>query len=343
MPRPISNPPNPWESTALEWLEEPPPAKLQVYEEDARSIVASNDSPDISFKRSVNPYRGCQHACAYCYARPTHQLLGFGAGTDFDTRIVVKRNAPELLRAELARARWRGKETLVFSGVTDCYQPLEACYRLTRGCLEVALEFRQPVAIITKGTLVRRDIDLLARLNARAGATVYVSIPFADAALARKLEPATSAPATRFATLAALSAAGVPCGVSLSPLIPGLNESDVPSILAQAATAGATHAFMTLLRLPAEVEPVFLERLRAELPDRAKRVVHAIEEARGGKHNESAFGKRMTGIGARFEAAEQLFRLHARKHSFDLDADARRGPPEDGDERSPVQGELFGG
>jgi DNA repair photolyase len=341
--RPVSNPPNPWESTHVEYLEDPPPARHQVYEEEARSIVASNDSPDIAFERSVNPYRGCQHACAYCYARPTHQLLGFGAGTDFDTRIVVKKNAPELLRAELARARWRGQETLVFSGVTDCYQPLEACYGLTRACLAVALEFRQPVAVITKGTLVRRDLDLLARLARHGLVTVHVSIPFADPVLARKLEAATAAPATRFATLAALSAAGVPCGVSLSPLIPGLNEQEIPTILEQAAAAGATQAFMNLLRLPAEVAPVFLERLEAELPDRARRVVHAIEEARGGKLNESAFGRRMTGHGPRFQAAQDLFNVHARRHGLLHGPDAGRPWDEDGPEPSPRQGELFAG
>jgi len=340
MPRLVSNPPNPWLSTSVEYLEEPPPARLQVYEEEARSIVAQNDSPDISFTYSVNPYRGCQHACAYCYARPTHQLLGFGAGTDFDTRIVVKKNAPELLRAELARARWRGRETLVFSGVTDCYQPLEACYGLTRACLEVALEFRQPVAIITKGSLVRRDLDLLARLAARAGATVFVSIPFLDPALGRRLEPGTAAPATRFATLAALSAAGVPCGVSLAPLIPGLNEHEIPAILAQAAEAGASLAFMTLLRLPAEVEPVFVERLEAELPGRARAVLHAIEEARGGKRNESAFGKRMTGLGPRFTAAEDLFRLHARRLGLSGDRSERLAARA-AESAAPRQGELF--
>jgi DNA repair photolyase len=313
MHRPISNPPNPWESRHVEWLGEPPRARLVVYEERARSIVAENASPDVPFSKSLNPYRGCQHACAYCYARPSHQLLGLGAGTDFDTRIVVKTNAAELLRSELARARWRGRETLVFSGVTDCYQPLEASYGLTRACLEVALEFRQPVAVITKGALVRRDLDLLARLARGPGARVFVSIAFADAAMCRRMEPGTAAPATRFETLAALSAAGVPCGVSLAPLIPGLNEDAIPAILAGARAAGASEAFLTLLRLPAEVEPVFVERLQAAFPERAARVLSALEEARGGKRNESAFFRRMQGQGPRYRAARELFLLQARR------------------------------
>jgi DNA repair photolyase len=339
MPRPISNPPNPWASTEVAWLEEPPPARLEVFEERARSIIARNQSPDIPFRHSVNPYRGCQHGCAYCYARPGHQHLGFGAGTDFETRIVVKTNAPELLRAELARAGWRGRERLVLSGVTDCYQPLEACYRLTRGLLEVCLEFRQPVTLITKSALVRRDLDVLAKLQARAGAAVYVSIPFADAERCRRIEPATASPATRFATLRALAGAGIPCGVSVSPLIPSLNDADVPAVLTQAAEAGATSAFLTLVRLPAEVEPVFLERLREAFPDRADRVLHAIEEARGGKRNESAFGRRMTGRGARWEATAELFRIHARRLDLTIGAGVEPVGREGG--RGPVQGELF--
>ena len=179
MPRPVSNPPNPWQSVHAEWLGEPPEAALEIYEEEARSIVAENESPDVGFRFSVNPYRGCFHACAYCYARPTHQYLGWGAGTDFDRKIVVKVNAPELLRRELTRKSWKG-DTIVFSGVTDCYQPAEAVYGLTRRCLEVCREFRNPVGIVTKGALVRRDVDVLSALAREAEVVVYVSIPFAD-------------------------------------------------------------------------------------------------------------------------------------------------------------------
>src|SRR4051812_35386883 len=191
MVRPVANPPNPWSSTHVEWLEEPPPAALSIFEEEARSVLSENDSPDIGFRYSVNPYRGCLHACAYCYARPSHQYLGFGAGTDFDRKIVVKKNAPEVLRRELMRPSWTG-ERIMFSGNTDCYQPLEASYGLTRGCLEVCLDFQNPVSLITKSVLVRRDLDLLVELARRASVSFHMSICFADDEAARKMEPYAS-------------------------------------------------------------------------------------------------------------------------------------------------------
>ena len=279
MPRRVSNPPNPWSTTEVEWIGEPPPVEIQVFEEEAKSIVASNDSPDVPFRWSVNPYRGCQHACAYCYARNTHQYLGFGAGTDFDSKIVVKRNAPQLLRERLARRGWKG-EWIAFSGVTDCYQPLEASYRLTRACLEVCLEFRNPVGVITKSALARRDLDLFEALGRRGGSSVFLSIPFADEATARAIEPWASSPERRFETLGHLSDAGVETGVAIAPVIPGLNESDVPEILTRAREAGATRAFFTLLHLPAEVRPVFEERIRQAFPGRADKVLHGLEEMR---------------------------------------------------------------
>ncbi len=311
-PRRVSNPPNPWSSTEVEWLGEPPPVELEVFEEDARSILSENDSPDVPFRWSLNPYRGCQHACAYCYARPTHQWLGYGAGTDFDAKIVVKRNAPELLRRAFAKRSWRG-EGVAFSGVTDCYQPLEAAYGLTRACLEVALEFRNPVGIVTKGALVRRDLDLLARLERAVGADVHVSIPFADEALARAIEPWAPSPATRLATVRAVADAGVPVGVALAPLIPGLNDSEVPAVLEAARDAGARSAFLVLLRLPAEVEPVFVERLTAAFPGRVDKVLRAVEELRGGRRNVSEFGRRMAGSGPRWDAVQRLFEVTCRR------------------------------
>ena len=311
-PRRVSNPPNPWMTTEVEWLGEPPPVRVQVFEEDARSILSRNESPDVPFRWSLNPYRGCQHACAYCYARPTHQWLGLGAGTDFDAKIVIKRNAPELLRHALTRRGWRG-ESIAFSGVTDCYQPLEASYRITRDCLRVALEFRNPVGIVTKGALVRRDVDLLVRLQRVAGVEVYVSIPFADEHLARAVEPRAPAPATRLATVRALADAGLSVGVALAPLIPGLNDCDVPSVLSAARAAGARSAFLVLLRLPAEVEPVFVERLTAACPGRVDKVLHALEELRGGRRNVSAFGGRMLGRGPRWDAIQGLFELSCRR------------------------------
>jgi DNA repair photolyase len=312
--RKVDNPPNPWHTRQCELLEPPPPVELHVYEEAAKSILSHNDSPDLSFSWSVNPYRGCHHACAYCYARPTHQYLDWGAGTDFETRIVVKVNAPELLRAELRRreAELRG-EWLAFSGVTDCYQPLEACYELTRRCLVVCRDLRQRVTLITKGALVERDAQLLAEVHAAAGAHVMVSLAFADAGDARALEPHVAAPERRLRTIAALRAAGVPVGVLLAPLIPGLNDHQIPEILRLARAAGAERASMICLRLPAEVHDVFTARLRQALPLRAEKVLHALEEVRGGRLQEARFGARMQGNGPRWAAIEALFRVSCQR------------------------------
>ena len=247
-----------------------------------------------------------------CYARPTHQYLGWGAGTDFDRKIVVKTNAPELLRSELMRKSWKG-ETIVFSGVTDCYQPLEAVYGITRRCLEVCAEFRNPVGIVTKGALVRRDVDVLSRLAHEAEAVVYVSVPFADDAMGRAMEPNASLPSQRIETIATLSEAGIRTGVSVAPVIPGLNDSDMASVLSRARAAGARSAFLTLLRLPAEVLPVFEERLQEAFPDRAARVWSNLEQTRGGKRNDHRFGARMEGVGPRWAAIEQLFEIECRR------------------------------
>jgi DNA repair photolyase len=338
MPRRVSNPPNPWSTHHVELLGEPPPAELVVYEERARSIVTRNDSPDIPFRYSVNPYRGCHHACAYCYARPTHQYLGWGAGTDFERRLVVKTNAAELLSDHLRRPSWTG-ERLAFGTVTDCYQPLEASYGLTRACLTACREAGNPVTIVTKGALVRRDADLLAGLAREAGARVHVSIPFLDEALTRALEPGVGPPAQRLATLAELSAAGVPTAVIIAPIIPGLAEDQIPAILTAAREAGATRASHVLLRLPAEVAEVFEQRLREALPLRARRVLAALTELHGGRLNDARFGRRMRGQGPRWEAIEALFRTHCRQLGFEeggLD-EPQRAP----DSRPGRQQDLF--
>ncbi len=339
MPRPVSNPPNPWQSLHAEWLGEPPAAELEVFEEEARSIVAENDSPDVGFRYGVNPYRGCFHACAYCYARPTHQYLGWGAGTDFDRKIVAKINAPELLRRELSRPAWNG-DTIVFSGVTDCYQPTEAVYGLTRRCLEVCRDFRNPVGIVTKGALVRRDADVLAALAREAQATVYLSVPFADDRAARLLEPNVSPPSQRLETIAALSAAGIRTGIAVAPVIPGLNDSDIPKLLSRAREAGASKAFLTLLRLPAETRPVFEERLAEAYPDRAARIFSNLEQTRGGRRNDSRFGSRMEGTGPRWEAIESLFSVECRRLGLNRDDEA---PPHTSTFRrpAPAQKSLF--
>lgn len=339
--RRVDNPPNPWLSSHVEYFGEPPEQPLEVFEEDAKSIVATNDSPDVGFRWSVNAYRGCFHACAYCFARPFHQYLGFGAGTDFERRIVVKRNAPELLRAHLLKKSWAG-ERIVFSGVTDCYQPLEATYRLTRRCLEVCREFRQPVGLITKGALVERDVDVLADLARHGAATVFFSIPFADAGDSRAIEPFVATPERRFRALKTLSDAGVPTGVSVSPLIPGLNDHQVPEILARARDAGARFAFQVLLRLPAEVEDVFVARLRAAFPLRADKVLSLLRAMHGGKLYDSRWFERQHGQGPRYEVMAALFESTRKRLGLDqrmLDAEPATTPF-----RRPFrQQSLFGG
>jgi DNA repair photolyase len=312
MARPVANPPNPWASTHVEWLGDPPAARLQIFEEEARSLLSANDSPDIPFRWSVNPYRGCYHGCAYCYARPTHQYLDWGAGTDFERKLAVKVNAPEVLRRELQRPSWQG-EPIHFSGNTDCYQPLEASYELTRRCLEVCLAQRNPVTVVTKGSLIRRDAELLAHLKTVAGATVHISIPFADPALSRALEPYAATPEQRLETIARLTAVGIPTGVMVAPLIPGLNDRQIPEILSAAARAGAVTAAMTLLRLPREVLPVFRERLAAALPENAGKVWSGLREMRDGRLDDADFGSRMRGRGPRWQAIRDLFALHCRR------------------------------
>lgn len=343
--RPVQNPPNPWSSLSSEWLEPAPPIQPKVWEEVAKSILSENQSPDIGFRWSLNPYRGCAHACAYCYARPSHQHLGFGAGTDFDSQIVAKVNAPQLLRQAFARPSWKG-ELIVFSGVTDCYQPLEASYKLTQGCLEVCLEHRQPVSLITKGALVRRDAGLLASLAAEAAAHVTISLPWIDPAMAQGMEPGAPSPASRLDAIRVLSQAGVPVGVGLAPIIPGLNDSQIPAILEAAAKAGATSAFRTLLRLPAEVEDVFVQRLQEVLPRHAEKVLSLTRQMRGGQLKQSQFGQRFSGQGPLWDSIAQLFELCCRQHGIRVmeKEDGLYGQmlPRAGTFRRPQrQGELF--
>jgi DNA repair photolyase len=284
----------------------PPPADLVVREERAKSALSENKSPDVGFRWSVNPYRGCFHACAYCYARPTHPYLGLGAGTDFDRHIVVKVNIGERLRETLRKPSWR-REIVAFSGNTDCYQPLEAHYRLTRECLQACVEHVTPVTLITKGTLVRRDVDVLQELQRVAGCTVSLSIPFADDSDARAIEPFASPPSKRFETIRILSEAGIETAVAVAPIIPGLNDAQIPRVLERARDAGASAAFKILVRLPHEVAPIFEQRLREAFPLRHAKVMNAIRDVRGGQMSDSRFGSRMTGCGPRWEAIERLF------------------------------------
>lgn len=312
MPQPVSNPPNPWHSQHVEWLDGAPSAELHVYEEDARSILSRNDSPDLPFRYSVNPYRGCYHGCAYCYARPSHQYLDWGAGTDFERRIVVKRNAPELLRKELAKASWQ-RTAIAFSGNTDCYQPLEASYALTRACLTACVDAKNPATIITKGALVRRDIDVLQSLRDVASAHVFVSIPFASEDDARKVEPYASPIRKRFEAIRALADAGIPTGIAIAPVIPGLTDSAIPELLQRASDAGATRAFMILLRLAPEVRTIFEARIDAVFEHRADKIKHALTEMRSGNVSDNRFGSRMVGHGPRWQLIESMFESNARR------------------------------
>jgi DNA repair photolyase len=339
--RPVANPPNPWATTQVAYLEGTPPcAELHVYEDDTRGILSRNDSPDVGFTWSVNPYRGCFHACAYCYARPTHEYLSFGAGTDFERRIVVKRRAPELLREAFDDGKWSG-EAVTFSGVTDCYQPLEASYGLTRGCLEVCAAYRNPCAIITKSPLVERDIDVLQELSRMASVRVLVSVPFWDEAHARAIEPFVTTPARRIRVIERLSRAGLDVGVMVAPIIPGLNDADIERILSAARTAGACTAGATLLRLPGSVREVFVERLRQSMPLRADRVLRRIRETRGGKLNDPRFGSRGTGEGPYADAILSLFRATAERLGFRME---RLEPNPDSSFRRPRgQLDLFPG
>ena len=313
--RDVSNPLNRFRDVALTYDEGegPPPTKVTLLEDNSRSILSHNDSPDLNFRWSANPYRGCLHACAYCYARPTHEYLDLGAGTDFDTKIVVKRAAPALLAEAFDRPSWRG-ELVMFSGVTDCYQPVERTLGLTRACLEVCLAYRNPVSVISKSALIERDIDLFQRLTAEAHVGVSVSLAFSDADTARALEPWAPSPERRFQLISTLAAAGVPVGVMCAPIIPGVNDRQLVTVLERAAAAGAQWAGWVLLRLPGAVEPVFTERVRAALPLAADRILARIRDTRGGdKLYDARFGVRGRGEGAYAAAIDQLFTTTVRR------------------------------
>lgn len=324
---PALNPRSPWESRHVEYLEEVPETSLEVFEDDTKDILSKNTSPDVGFRFSVNPYRGCFHGCAYCYARPSHEYLGFGSGTDFERKIVVKRRAPELLRAALSRKGWK-RETIVFSGNTDCYQPLEATYRLTRACLEVCAELDNPVHVITKAPLIERDLDVLSALSRRGLVGTTVSVPFWDEARARSIEPGVATPKRRMLAVRRLAEAGVPVSVNVAPVIPGLTDRDIPRILEAAAHAGATSAAYILLRLPANVKEVFEARIRADMPLTAEHILSRTREVRGGQLNDPRFGSRMRGEGQYADAIRHLFEVTARKLGLSCGHETTRAAPE---------------
>ena len=289
--------------------------RIEYLFDASKSIVSENNSPDIPFRFSVNPYRGCIHGCAYCYARNTHEFLGLNAGLDFETKILVKRNAADLLRDFLARSDWN-PEPIMFSGVTDCYQPAEREFGLTRQCLELAAECQQPVCIITKNALVLRDLDLLRDMAAQRLVHVAISITTLDPELARAMEPRTSIPAARLRAVKELTEAGIPVRVMAAPMIPGLNDHESPAILQAAATAGALDARYIMLRLPQTVEPVFDEWLQRTQPDKAAMIEGRVRQARNGRLNQSEFGERMVGSGLLADQFRAMFQVLRQKHRF---------------------------
>ncbi|MEZ5333012.1 MAG: PA0069 family radical SAM protein [Thermoanaerobaculia bacterium] len=294
--------------------EEPPPEALPTLflRDSSRSVIARNDSPDVGFDASLNPYRGCEHGCAYCYARPTHEYLGFSAGLDFETRILVKEDAPELLRRELDSPRWEPR-LLALSGVTDPYQPIERRVEITRRCLRVLAEYRNPVGLITKNALVTRDSDLLSALTRYDAVSVAISITTLDQELARRLEPRASRPADRLRAIRHLAASGIPVGVSVAPVIPGLTDHEIPAILEAAAAAGARFASWVMLRLPGAVAELFTDWLERNEPDRRDKILSRVRTLRGGRLNDPRFGSRGRGEGPFAEQIRALFDASVRR------------------------------
>ncbi len=315
-----------------------PEVPIEYISDSSQSVVSENQSPDIPFRYSLNPYRGCIHGCSYCYARPTHEYLGFSAGLDFETKIVVKEQAAKLFRDFLAKPSWK-PEPVIFSGVTDCYQPAERQFRLTRQCIEVAIECRLPIGIITKNALVLRDLDLLTELAKLKLIHVAISVTTLDAQLARDMEPRTSIPAARLRAVEQLTAAGIPVRLIVAPIIVGLNDSEIPAILKAGREAGAISAGYQLLRLPHTVLPVFEEWLQRTQPLKAEAILNKIRSTRDGKMNDATFGRRHSGQGVFAEQVRGIFDLFTRKYGYQDDLPERDmskfEPPR------PKSGQLF--
>ena len=309
------NPANRFTPHEVTWEGEPPKARLRVVEDDTKGILARNRSPDIDFEWAVNPYRGCTHACAYCYARAFHEHLGYGAGSDFERQIVVKTRAPELLQQAFNAPSWKG-ELVVFSGATDGYQPLESRYGLTRRCLGVCAAYRNPTAVITRSPLILRDLDLLRDLAQHDAVAVSVSTPIWNPDVARALEPGTCSPQRRVEVVQTLSAHGIPVGVSIAPVIPGLTDHDIPRLLRSARAAGARWAWFSPLRLPGSVAEVFQRRLRDRLPLQADRVLSRLRRTMG---SSTRFGERFQGNleAPEWQSVRQLFQLWHRRLGFE--------------------------
>lgn len=344
----VSNASGRYEPTRAEafddgWTEKDAPRRLDttLTAEKAKTILTRNDSPDIGFDRSINPYRGCEHGCIYCYARPAHAYMGLSPGIDFETRLFFKPNAAELLERELSKPGYAAKK-LHIGGNTDPYQPAERTLKITRSVIGVLAAFGHPFSIITKSALIARDIDLIAPMAARGLAKAYVSVTTLDRKLARAMEPRAATPERRLQAISALSAAGVPTGIGFSPVIPGLNDHEMEAVLERGAQAGATESMFIALRLPLEIKDLFREWLEAERPDRAARVMSLVRQMRGGRDYDAQWGSRMTGQGPLAELCARRFKLATAKHGLNrthavLRTDLFRVPP-----RSGAQTELFG-
>ncbi|MEY2485568.1 MAG: hypothetical protein QOH39_1216 [Verrucomicrobiota bacterium] len=293
--------------------EERPRPATQFFRDGTKTIIARNNSPDVGFETSVNPYRGCEHGCIYCFARPTHEYLGLSAGLDFESKIMVKTDAPKLLEEELSSPKWK-PQVLVMSGVTDPYQPIERKLRITRGCLEVLAKFRNPVAIITKNRLVTRDVDLLGELASYQASAVNVSVTSLDPDLQRVLEPRTSSPQARLEAVSMLRSAGIPVGVMVAPIIPGLTDHEVPKILEACAKAGAQFAGYTIVRLPWAIAPLFEHWLDEHFPQKKEKVLQRIRDIRGGaKLNDARWSSRIKGEGIYAEQIKSMFEVGCRR------------------------------
>lgn len=291
-----------------EFLQELERPGTRYFDDTSKSVIYENDSPDIPFRYSLNPYRGCLHGCSYCYARPTHEYLGFSAGLDFETKIFVKQNAAHLFRNWLSRPKYLCEQVML-SGVTDCYQPIERKLQITRQCLEVAIEARQPMSLITKNAMITRDMDLLSTLAAENLCRVAISINSLDQALTKVMEPACSAPAARLEAIRKLSDAGIPVHVMVAPIIPGLNDHEMPAVLKASAEAGAKSAGYNMIRLPLSVETVFMDWIKRHRPTHAEKIESRLRSVRDGKLNQSEFGIRMRGSGPIAEQFHALFKL----------------------------------
>lgn len=291
--------------------------RTQFINDPSRTILTKNNSPDVGFDFSVNPYRGCEHGCIYCYARPTHEYLGFSSGLDFETKIMVKKNAAELLHEKLMSKSWK-PEVINFSGVTDCYQPIERKLEITRSCLKVMAEFKNPFTIITKNSLVLRDMDILRSMAEVSGVAVFISVTTLDPKLASIMEPRTSHPLSRLHAIETLNKAGVPVGVMVAPVVPGLTDHEMPKILKSVKEAGAHWAGYVPIRLPYSLDDLFQNWLEEHFPDRKEKVLNRVREIRGGKLNSSEYGSRMRGEGIYAEQIRSMFHLYTKKEGLNV-------------------------